>query len=108
MPQKGWGCVAASGRSSSDGYNVIQAGAYLTQEYIDRQVSRFAAKGIKVYLEPVKVAKTLHQLRFVSFASRAEAETAARKASAFGVQVQVVRSRKRATTGTNFSQTPVY
>src|SRR6185369_3832125 len=42
------------------GSYVIHAGAYLMKEYLDRQVSRFAAKGIKVHLEPVKVIKTLH------------------------------------------------
>jgi len=72
---------------------VIHAGAYLKQEYIDKQVSRFAAMGIKVHLEPVKVAKTLHHIRFGSFATQAEAEAAARTASANGVQVEVVRSR---------------
>src|SRR6185369_7215379 len=75
------------------GSYVIQAGAYLMQEYLDRQVSRFEAKGIKVHLEPVKVAKTLHLIRFGSFAIRTEAEAAARTAAAGGVQVEVVRTR---------------
>lgn len=72
---------------------VIHAGAYLMQEYIDRQVRRFAVKGIKVHLEPVQVSKTLHRLRFGSFASLAEAEAASRTASAAGLQVEVVRFR---------------
>lgn len=75
------------------GSYVIHAGVYQKQEYIDRQVNRFAAKGIKVYLETVKVAEILHVIRFGSFATRAEAEAASRSASSSDVQVEVVRSR---------------
>ena len=63
------------------------------QEYIDKQVSRFAAKGMTVHLEPLQVAKTMHLLRFGSFTTLAEAEAAARTVSTGGVPVQVVRSR---------------
>ena len=43
---------------------VIHAAAYLMPEYIDKQVSRFAAQGMKVHLEQVTVAGTLHRVRF--------------------------------------------
>lgn len=76
-----------------NGRYVIHAGVYLMEKYIDQQVSRFAAKGMKVQLEPVYVVKRVHLFRFGSFATRAEAEAAARAVSAGGVPVEVVRSR---------------
>jgi len=75
------------------GSYVIHAGAYLNQEYIDKQVKRFAAKGLKVHLEPAAAAKKMHLIRFGSLATRAEAESVARRASAYGVPVVVVKSR---------------
>jgi hypothetical protein len=72
---------------------IIHAGAYLMQEYIDKQVSRFAAQGMKVQLEPVTVDSTLHRVRFGRFATQAEAGAAAHAVSASGMQVEVVKSR---------------
>jgi hypothetical protein len=72
---------------------VIHAGAYLMQAHIDKQVSRFAAKGMTVHLEPMQAVKTVHLIRFGSFTTQTEAETVARVASVVGVQVQVLRSR---------------
>jgi len=83
----------ASYSVSVGGNYVIHAGAYLSQKYTDKQVSRFTAKGIKVHLEPIQVTTTVHIIRFGSFATLAEAEAAARTAAVNGVQVQVVRSR---------------
>ncbi len=76
-----------------EGSYVIHAGAYLIPEHIHKQVNRFAAKGITVQLEPVQLAKTLHLIRFGNFATLADAKAAARRSSAGGVPVQVVRSR---------------
>jgi hypothetical protein len=72
---------------------VIHAGAYLFQEYIDKKVSRFAAQGMKVQIEPVTVASALHRVRFGSFATQAEAGAAAHAVSASGMQVEVIKSR---------------
>jgi cell division septation protein DedD len=72
---------------------IIHAGSYLMPEYIDKLVSRFAAQGMKVQLEPVTVAGTLHRVRFGRFATQAEAGAAAHAVSASGMQVEVVKSR---------------
>lgn len=72
---------------------VIHAAAYLMPEYIDKQVSRFAAQGMQVHLEPVTVTGTLHRVRFGHFATQAEAGAAAHAVSASGMQVEVIKSR---------------
>ena len=83
---------AAYSISVKGGY-IILAGVYRVREHVDTQVIRFEKKGLTVHLEPLQVTTTVHTIRFGSFATRAEAEAAARKAAVNGVQVQVVRSR---------------
>lgn len=73
--------------------SVIYAGAYRAQENLDKQVRLFTKKGFKVYLEPVKIEKSLHLLRFGRFATQSAAEAVARTAASNGLQTTVIPSR---------------
>ncbi len=70
----------------TDGRYLIHAGTFELQESIDKQVSRFTAKGMKFRLQTVPVTKKLYRIRFGRFATQAEAEAAARKGSEFRVE----------------------
>lgn len=74
------------------GNYVIHAGSYLSQNLIDSQVKRFAAKGMEVRLEPVNITKKMTLFRFGSFATRAEAESAVRAAAIDGLPAMIVAS----------------
>jgi cell division protein FtsN len=73
--------------------HVIYAGTFLEANSVKKLSQRFLEQGVKVYAEPVQVVKTLSQVRFGSFATKDEADTAAREAGETGLQAAIVKSR---------------
>jgi hypothetical protein len=78
---------------SEDGRNLIHAGTFFLQESIDKQVSRFEAKGMTAILKKVRVPQKVRRVSHGRFANKAEADAAASKASTFGMPVEVAKSR---------------
>lgn len=72
---------------------VVYAGTFLKSANIEGLTSRFLKEGIRVKAEPVEVERTLSRIRFGSFASRSEAEEAAREVAGAGVKAVVVKGR---------------
>ncbi|MBE0575699.1 MAG: SPOR domain-containing protein [Desulfuromonadales bacterium] len=72
---------------------VIYAGTFLEANSVKKLSQRFLEQGVKVYPEPVQVVKTLSRVRFGSFATKDEADTAAREAGETGLKAAIVKSR---------------
>lgn len=77
---------------AGDGY-VVYAGTFLEANSVKKLSQRFLEQGIEVYPEPVQVVKTLSRVRFGSFATKDEADTAAREAGETGLKAAIVKSR---------------
>lgn len=76
---------------AGDGF-VIYAGTFLKKGTVDRLTKRFLAEGVKVHPEPVQVVRTLSRIRFGSFATRDDAQTAANVVGKAGVKAVVVKA----------------
>ena len=72
---------------------VIYAGTFLKSSNIDALKARFLKEGIRAKAEPVEVERTLSRIRFGSFASKTEAEDAAREVAGSGVKAVAVKNR---------------
>jgi cell division septation protein DedD len=77
---------------AGDGY-VIYAGTFLKSRNLEKIKERFLKEGIQVKSEPVQVVRTLSRVRFGSFASKADAATAANEVEKAGVKAVVVKAK---------------